>query len=269
MPGTLIADDTPLIRSALRNILKRADMDVEPIVEACDGEDAVRQARRCHPDIVLLDIKMPGMDGLEAASIIRDEFPDAKVVMLTAYDEFCYVHKALKLGVEDYLLKPVRPEKLVELFTGIRKKEQAHDAESHTRSPSRQTKTVTAAEHRRTPAQAAPVIEPPAHADPVKQALAFIADGYCCPDISLTEVARAVSLSPSHLSALFKAEIGMTYMSYLTSLRMKRARELLHSTEQSVTSVARAVGYRHTTNFYRHFQRAVGLTPGAYREARR
>ena len=134
MAGTLIADDTPLIRSALRNILTRSAMDVEPIFEACDGEDAVRQARRCHPDIVLLDIKMPGMDGLEAASIIRDEFPRTKVVMLTAYDEFSYVYKALKLGVEDYLLKPVRPEKLVEVLEGLQAKEQRRREEEWARA---------------------------------------------------------------------------------------------------------------------------------------
>lgn len=260
MAGTLIADDTPLIRSALRNILTRAAMDVEPIVEACDGEDAVRQARRCHPDLVLLDIKMPGMDGLEAASIIRDELPWAKVVMLTAYDEFCYVHKALKLGVEDYLLKPVRPEKLVELLTAIKAKEQYRREGERARAP-----------HFRPGRRAAEQPEPFArllpYTDPVQQALAYIGENFCCPDISLTEVASVVCLSPSHLSALFKAETGMTYIHYLTTLRMKRAQELLRSTMQSVASVARAVGYRHATNFYRHFQREVGMTPAAYREA--
>lgn len=263
MSGTLIADDTPLIRSALRNILQRAPMDIEPIVEACDGEDAVRQARHCHPDLVLLDIKMPGMDGLEAASIIREEFPRAKVVMLTAYDEFSYVHKALKLGVEDYLLKPVRPEKLVELITAINEKQRRQREESRPRLPQQPQRRPA------TLAQPEPAVESLPHIDPVQQALAFIADSYCCPDISLTAVARAVSLSPSHLSALFKAETGMTYIHYLTGLRMKRAQELLRSTEQSVASIARAVGYRHATNFYRHFQREVGMTPGAYREAQR
>ncbi|NLF77380.1 MAG: response regulator, partial [Chloroflexi bacterium] len=260
MAGTLIADDTPLIRSALRNILTRSAMDVEPIFEACDGEDAVRQARRCHPDIVLLDIKMPGMDGLEAASIIRDEFPRTKVVMLTAYDEFSYVYKALKLGVEDYLLKPVRPEKLVEVLEGLQAKEQRRREEEWARAAQRPPRRAAV------PPQELPITPLP-EADPVQQALTYIDDNYCNPDISLTEVAGAACLSPSHLSALFKAETGMTYIHYLTTLRMKRAQELLRSTTQSVASVARAVGYRHTTNFYRHFQREVGMTPAAYREA--
>ncbi len=260
MPGTLIADDTPLIRSALRNILTRADIDVEPIVEACDGEDAVRQARRCNPDIVLLDIKMPGMDGLEAASIIRNELPRAKVVMLTAYDEFCYVHKALKLGVEDYLLKPVRPEKLVDLLTSIQ-------AEEQRRREKEQARIARSQPHQRAAEPADPVVAPQSYTDPVQQALAYIHENYCCPDISLTEVAGVVCLSASHLSALFKEETGVTYIHYLTTLRVKRAQELLSTTMQSVASVARAVGYRHATNFYRHFQREVGMTPAAYRQA--
>ena len=76
-------------------------------------------ARRILPDIVLMDIKMPGMDGLQATAIIREELPATKIIILTAYDEFSYVQKALKLGAVDFLLKPVRPAKLIEVLNEV------------------------------------------------------------------------------------------------------------------------------------------------------
>lgn len=120
MSGILIVDDTPLIRSALARILTQHDFSLGPIVEATNGEEAVAQARAHQPDIILMDIKMPVLTGLQAMAIIRKEQPHVKVVMLTAYNEFAYVQKALKLGARDYLLKPVRPDKLVELLEEIR-----------------------------------------------------------------------------------------------------------------------------------------------------
>jgi two-component system response regulator YesN len=77
-------------------------------------------ARRYHPDIVLMDIKMPGPNGLQTTQMIRAEHPECKIVILTAYNEFNYVQKALQLGARDYLLKPVRPQKLLELLQEIR-----------------------------------------------------------------------------------------------------------------------------------------------------
>ncbi|MCB8968259.1 MAG: response regulator [Ardenticatenaceae bacterium] len=120
MAGILIVDDTPVIRSTLLNILGKQETGFTQTWEAANGEEAVQLARTHKPDIIIMDIKMPILTGLQAASIIRQEHPDIKIVMLTAYNEFTYVQKALKLGVRDYLLKPVRPNKLLELLTEIR-----------------------------------------------------------------------------------------------------------------------------------------------------
>ncbi|MDT8306151.1 MAG: response regulator [Anaerolineae bacterium] len=270
MPGTLIADDTPLIRSAMRSILQHAAVGAEPIVEACDGEDAIHKARKCNPDIVLLDIKMPGMNGLEAAAVIRRELPDTRVVILTAYDEFCYVRKALKLGVDDYLLKPVRPEKLVDLFKSIRdemRRKQQEALGAQLPPAPRRARHITQT-HDKAAARSgrdgwtAP-LQP---VDSVRCAIAYIQEYYTSPDLSLTAVADAVSLSPSHLSALFKEETGVTYMQHVTMLRIKKAQELLATTDQSVESVAHSVGYPNATNFYRRFRSEAGMTPGSYRE---
>jgi two-component system response regulator YesN len=119
MPGLLVADDTALIRSTIKRVVNRENLGFQPVLEAANGEEAVALARQHKPDIVLMDIKMPGLDGLQAAAIIRREFPATKIIILTAYDDFPYVQKALKLGAVDYLLKPIRPDKLAAILTQV------------------------------------------------------------------------------------------------------------------------------------------------------
>lgn len=119
MAGLLVVDDAPLIRSTIAGVIARHKGELTPIIEASSGEEAVALARRVRPDIVIMDIKMPGMDGLQATAIIREELPATKVIILTAYDEFPYVQLALKLGAVDFLLKPVRPAKLIEVIEEV------------------------------------------------------------------------------------------------------------------------------------------------------
>ncbi len=132
MTAILIVDDMPVIRSALMRIFSQQNGIFSPVLEAANGEEAVNLARTHKPDIILMDIKMPGLTGLQAASIIQQEQPDVKIVMLTAYNEFSYVQKALKLGARDYLLKPVRPNKLMQLLAEIRQEIQSERKELRT-----------------------------------------------------------------------------------------------------------------------------------------
>lgn len=130
MPGLLVADDMAIVRSTVINVVKREKLNIYPITEASSGEEAVNLARQTQPDIVLIDIKMPGLDGLQAASTIRAEQPNVKIVVLSAYHEFSYVRRALKLGAIDYLLKPVRPSKLVSFLAQIQTQVQKEQKEA-------------------------------------------------------------------------------------------------------------------------------------------
>jgi two-component system response regulator YesN len=103
--------------------------------------------------------------------------------------------------------------------------------------------------------------------DAVQTAVAYISKNFHRSDLSLTEVADAVSLSQSHFSSQFKAKMGLSYVKYLTSIRLDEAKKLLCTSDHSVTSIAEMVGYPNATNFYRHFRRHTETTPAAYREA--
>jgi len=131
MPGLLIADDEAPVRSAITSIMARGGLDLGVIVEACNGEEAISLARRMRPSIVLMDVKMPGLDGLEATRTIRAEYPSTRIIILTAYDEFSFAQEALKLGTVDYLLKPVRPATLIEVLSRVQA--QIHREERHLR----------------------------------------------------------------------------------------------------------------------------------------
>jgi DNA-binding NarL/FixJ family response regulator len=108
-----IADDQALVRAGFRLILA-AQPDMEVVAEARDGDEAISAWRRVRPDIMLMDVRMPGLDGLEAARRILEHGGDScKVVMLTTFDLDEYVYAALRAGASGFLLKDVSPEGLI------------------------------------------------------------------------------------------------------------------------------------------------------------
>jgi DNA-binding NarL/FixJ family response regulator len=111
--AVLIADDQALMRGGFRMILD-AEPDIEVVGEAIDGADAVRGFERLHPDVVVMDVRMPTMDGIEATRRITALEPAARVLMLTTFDLDEYVYEALRVGASGFLLKDRPPEELVQ-----------------------------------------------------------------------------------------------------------------------------------------------------------
>ncbi|MFF4162281.1 response regulator [Streptomyces sp. NPDC001741] len=116
MIRVLIADDEPMIRAGVRAVLATAP-DIEVVAEAVDGHDAVELVRRHRPAVAVLDIRMPGLNGIDAAAEIRDVAPATGVVMLTTFGEDDYILRALGGGAAGFLIKSGDPE---ELIAGVR-----------------------------------------------------------------------------------------------------------------------------------------------------
>lgn len=112
MIRVLIADDQALVRGGFRLILDNAG-DIEVVAEAADGAEAIAQCREHRPDVALLDIRMPGVDGLDAARVILAELTAVRVLMLTTFQVDDYIYEALRLGASGYLLKDVDPPDLI------------------------------------------------------------------------------------------------------------------------------------------------------------
>ena len=114
----LVADDHPVVRGGLVALLRTiAGFDV--VGEAADGEAAVREAQLSRPDIVLMDVRMPGLDGVEATRRIRTAVPSARVLMLTMYDDDATVFTAMQAGAQGYLLKEAEQEEIVHAIRGV------------------------------------------------------------------------------------------------------------------------------------------------------
>jgi DNA-binding NarL/FixJ family response regulator len=114
----LIIDDHPLVREGLRKVLELEE-DIEVIDEAGDGQGAINMARRLQPDIILMDINMPGTNGVEATRVIKREFPQIGIIALTIHEDEEYVLELVRAGVSGYVLKDIVPSKLVETIRTV------------------------------------------------------------------------------------------------------------------------------------------------------
>ena len=123
----LIVDDHPVIREGLRKMTALSP-DLEVVGEAGDGQQALEKVQALRPNVVLMDVRMSGMDGVEATRRIRTEFPTTEVIILSSYDEDRYVFEALRAGAKSYLLKDVSPDRLAEAIRSVARGESALDS---------------------------------------------------------------------------------------------------------------------------------------------
>jgi DNA-binding NarL/FixJ family response regulator len=113
----LIADDHEVVRSGLKSLFE--DTDIEVVGEAATGPEAIAKTRECRPDVVLMDIRMPEADGLAALEEIHAELPDTRIVVLSTYDNPTYIARAVALGADDYLLKGMNRDELLDAIRAV------------------------------------------------------------------------------------------------------------------------------------------------------
>jgi DNA-binding NarL/FixJ family response regulator len=119
MINVLLVEDQCLVRAGLRALLDR-ETDISVVGEATDGEEAIRMVSELHPDLVLMDIKLPRIDGIEATRQIRDAFGDVEILVLSAYEDDESVFQAIQAGARGYILKDITPANLVRAIRAVR-----------------------------------------------------------------------------------------------------------------------------------------------------
>ncbi|CAN7198412.1 response regulator [Paenibacillus sp. LjRoot153] len=117
----LIADDESIIREGIQSAIDWQQLGLEVVAEAEDGEEALELAHKHNIHILLVDLNMPIMSGMTLIKHMREELPDCKIIIITGHDEFAYAQAAIRLDVDDYILKPVNPAQLTEVLTKITK----------------------------------------------------------------------------------------------------------------------------------------------------
>ena len=120
MLRTFLAEDEIVVRENIKKMVPWEQYGFELVGEASDGEMALPLIKKLKPDLLITDIKMPFMDGLTLCKVVKKEFPDIKIVILSGYDDFNYAKEAIGIGVEDYLLKPITKNAFLERLCEIR-----------------------------------------------------------------------------------------------------------------------------------------------------
>ncbi len=116
MYKVIIIDDEPIIRKGIKNLINWKQLDCEVCAEASDGAEGIELIKKILPEIILTDIRMPGLDGLDMLKQVKDIVPNSKIIIVSGYREFEYVHEAIKCGAFDFLLKPTRLEELTSVL---------------------------------------------------------------------------------------------------------------------------------------------------------
>lgn len=239
MLKVLLVEDEDLIRKGLRYLVDWQSVDCTVVGEGTNGREGLELMERLRPDVVLTDVKMPGMDGLEMLAQSIGQY-GYHAIILSGYDEFAYAQKAVSLGVTEYLLKPVDYDLL---YAAIRK-------------ISRQG----------APAQSEPAFFHAATAENkyVKIMLDYIEKNYAR-RISLMDVSAEQNISCAYLNAKFKTETGYPFNDYLNRFRISQAIQLLHaSPETKIYEVAESVGFQDYKYFIKVFKKYTGYPPGRF-----
>ncbi len=347
MYRVVVVDDEHIVVRGIETIIKREKLDCEVVGAAYNGIEALQLLEETKPDIVITDIRIPKLDGLSLIEEAREFLPDTYFIVISGYKEFEYARRALSMGVQRYIEKPVTIDKVKEAFSWIEQeelkkkaaaagedKEQLHRElgeytdrmlesilENDTELLRKQFQQYMAAikayfpentQFRRESLQLLCILSEfysekekgsnwssglsfeemrskktvreieeyagkifakiighmetrnsSANHRDIRLLLEYIGSHYN-QDIGLNELAAIVNLNPAYLSILFKEEVGMSYIKYLTNLRIKKAKEYLLE-DYKVTQVSEMVGYNNYRHFCDIFKKYVGQSPNEYK----
>lgn len=250
MLKVLVVEDEEMIRKGIVLAVDWAALDCVVVGEASNGAQALEAVERYDPSLIITDLKMPVMDGLEMLRQLRERGNNAFVIILTAYDSFAYAQTALRLGAVDFLLKPFHDGELEQAVTRLKQ---------------RMDRAGQGGEKGPAPLPL-PELKKGDKSKYVLEAMAYIGEHYHEPNIGVAAIAQHLGISEGHLSHTFKKETDYTLLNYLTRYRIHRAMELLRDCRLKVYEVAEQVGYRDIAYFSATFKKLVGMSPSEYQD---
>jgi two-component system response regulator YesN len=248
MISVMIVDDEKYVRMGIRSDTDWALIGCEVVAEACNGEEALELADKYRPDLVVSDIRMPRMDGIQLAERLIEKYPSTKVIFLTAYNEFEYARQAIRIGVSDYLLKPFQDGELeasIQRLLHLHPNDPTSNSELEEQLIPLKRKEDVSNRY-------------------VQAAISYIEDHYADMDFSIGALAESMAVSEGHISRLFKAETDVSIGNYLTKFRIRRAMDYLKDVQVKVYEIAEKVGYQDIAYFSNTFKKLVGKTPSDY-----
>ncbi|RXZ79097.1 response regulator [Paenibacillaceae bacterium] len=338
----LLVDDEVMCKKSLRKILIGANPSYHIVGEASDGMEALLLAEREQPHLIITDISMPVMDGIELIQRLRAVGREMDIIILSGYGEFEYAQEALRHGVADYILKPMRPEQVTQLVdkrfkhfvasrqTAMNKTQLIAPVSSAAErignelwmanEPVMREQTeglyhvlahaeISPEERISLLRDAAsliqnrlmPQFQPAAWALPydeqyyeraaaaftewlgqtlheirekrnwgkrsvIRQAMDYINENFSDSELNLEKVLTPLGISSTHFYHMLMEETGMSFIAYVTHIRLEHAKELLQHSDLKTYEVGQRCGYPDYPHFTKRFKRQIGLSPSEYRK---
>ena len=265
----LIAEDELIERTVLKKTLHKKLGENCEILEAENGREALHIFRSTDVHIVILDIEMPGIKGLEVAEIMRKEKKGFCIIFLTAYDKFEYAKRAIAVRAMEYLLKPYSDKELIgvveEALHLFQKQEnqleKAQDAELE------ETYLIECRQIGRNEGETASEFDEgnvTRLSVLVSMVEDYIKNNYR-KEITMQDAARAVNYSEPYFCKVFKQQYGQNFTAYLKEFRVEEAKKLLRQPDVNVKEIGKRVGYPDSNYFARVFRGITGESPTEYR----
>ena len=235
----LLVDDEIMIREGFKRLFDWEAHGCEVVGEAADGMEALGQIDALLPDIVIVDINIPVMNGLKVIEVSRVKHPEIAYVIVSGYDDFAYCRQALRLQITDYILKPVNYEEFGSCIDNLKISMYENKANTQADSEKQEERVISS--------------------------ITRYMQEHLSEEISLSVLAEEFHLNPQYISQLFKNEIGVGFLAYLTNIRIEKAKKLLLSTALSVTEISLLAGYSDYRVFTKVFKKTEGITPSQFR----
>ncbi|WP_319415304.1 response regulator [Marispirochaeta aestuarii] len=248
----LIVDDEYEIRNGLSNLFPWHETGFQVQAVRENGREALDYIIEHPVDVVLCDIMMPELSGIELARELRDRHPRIKIVFLSGYRDFEYARKALSYGVRNYIVKPTKYSELSHVFHQLREE---LDEEQSLSGPQGPDKTEA---------------EAPREGGLQERIIARVRKyiDTNCHDASLEKAADLVRMNPHYLSKLYKQVTGVNFSDHLLGVKMDRAAELLRGINYRTHEISRMLGYSSPKSFSRAFKQYYGMSPREFRNSK-
>lgn len=270
----LIVDDESIERDGIESLIKQYALPFQ-VQKACNGQDAYTFLKKGYYDVLITDIKMPIMDGLQLSEKAKDLYPEIIILVFSAYSDFNFMHKAIEVKVEDYIIKPLVINEFIRIMKNTiyilderRKKEtkrqeilDKYKEASLFEKEKYLLQIIDDEQDYNLKGNAEEVSEKKVITDVIK-----LIDNNYNKDIGLEWIAQKVFLSTTYLSSLFKRETGRSITQYITFCRLEQAKKLLVDTNMKIVDICQIVGYNNPSYFGLIFRKYFGLTANQIRE---
>lgn len=247
MSVVLIVEDELLEQEFLKSVVLDELMPEDTLLTCETGTEAIELAKQNSPDIIIMDVRIPELDGISAIEEIRKFLPDACISVLTAYSDFAYAQKAVSLRVFEYLLKPIKPTDFKQVFCRMMEE-----------ISKRQESTAEKAAGR----NQTPKVERQSF---IEDSLIFIREHFK-ERLTLEAVASKVFVNPKYFSHVFKREMGVSFTEYVIGLKIEYACKLLETTNYHAYRISIECGFSDPSYFNRVFCAQMNMTPQTYRK---